>query len=136
MKDSRSIAHTVVASVLVLGSAVTVEAGQRKDAFVVINSSTRTASGSMGSARQSPGSVQSIGCSVVYPPHSPQWGTCVATNSAGTTATCAFSSNGTGVWDLLSALGDDAYITFKWNAAGACTSLEIQNYSYYMPKQN
>ena len=134
MKDFKSIARTVVASVLVLGSAGTVEAGQRKDAFVVVNTTARTASGSMGSARQSSGSVQSIGCSVVLSPDFDQWGTCIATNSAGTTATCAFSGNS--FWDILSALGDDAYITFKWDATGACTSLEIQNYSYYLPKPN
>jgi len=132
MKDFKSTTHLVLACALVLATSVTVEAGQRTDAFVVVSTTSRVASGSMGSARQSSGTVQSIGCSVVYPPNLPQWGSCVATNSAGTSATCAFSGNE--YWHLLSTLGDDAYITFKWDASGNCTSLEIRNYSYYMPK--
>ena len=69
---STSTKHKIGGAILVLGgvlaSAQAAYAGTRTSAPVVVNLAARTASGSMGSARNSSGSTQSITCIGVIMP--------------------------------------------------------------------
>jgi hypothetical protein len=110
------------------------------DVTVTVNTSTRTASGSIGTARNNHGNPQDIGCSIWVVPNpdptqmSPTYITCTATNSSGTSTYCVGTVSGPSIV-VFDTLTDDSYLKFTWDVNGNCTSFEVRNYSYYRPRQ-
>lgn len=113
-------------------------AGLKSEADVVVDYNTRTASGSIGTARSSSGSTQNIGCqstlSITPDVSSETYVVCSATNANGDSAFCvapvAFFH------DVAATLADDSFIAFTWSDTGECASIEVRNYSYYKPRQS
>ena len=138
----RSLRTTLIAAALTLSIAPPVHAGRKTTAAVVINTATRTASGSLGSARNSSDSTQYIGCQATYYPNlDPNSGSfssttyfCYARSSAGTTGACSVPLS-TDFVDIYAPIAEDSFLQFSWDAAGNCTSLRVENYSYYAPVQ-
>jgi hypothetical protein len=109
-------------------------AGDTRSAAVVVNTSARTASGSMGTARNSIDSKQIIGCygMVKRVAGKDQYsGYCFATNSAGVSGSCTIDTLDPISSPMFSTLKDDSYVSFAWTAAGKCTDVRIENYSYW-----
>jgi hypothetical protein len=124
-----SIAALLVATAF----GATAWAGYRYPFEVQINTTSRTAKGSLGSARASADNNQAIGCRigagaggipVVY---------CFAVDAAGTTASC--STPDPAIATVATAINDSSLISFTWNAGGACLSLTVENYSTNPPLQ-
>jgi hypothetical protein len=126
----RSLAVAMLATAFV----GTAHAGKRTAAAVKVNSSSRYASGSVGSARNSSDSTQFISCqtSTSLPSH---FITCAAADSAGHSASCSMTADGSNpdLWGL-SVMSESSMITFTWDTVGNCTSVLISTYSDYVPK--
>jgi hypothetical protein len=113
----------------ILGLAGDVSAGQKNTTSVVVISNLNM-SGSLGLARNTNNNVEYIGC----------WNngngvaSCSAKTAAGTFASCSTSTAG----HLLAirSMSGDSYININYNAAGACTSLSVWNYSDYATKNH
>ena len=127
--------------IVVAGAALPALAGRRTPAPVVVNTATRTASGSQGTARSSSDSQQRIGCSFALIPAAPgssdpaqRQFSCFAATSTGLFVMCFFPETATN-GDFLSVLAEDSFIRFTWDASGTCTSLRVENASYYEPVQ-
>lgn len=137
-----SLRTTLAASALSMSIALPAHAGRKTTATVVINTASRTASGSLGSARNSADSIQYIGChGTLYPNLDANSGSfasttyyCYARNSAGTTAACSVPIT-TEFFDIYAPVAEDSFLQFSWDASGNCTSLRVENYSYYAPVQ-
>ena len=138
MKQIRSYIAAILASLALAAPAF---AGQTSDVTVTVNTSTRTASGSIGTARANKTNPQDIGCSIWLMPNpdntqmSATYITCTATNSAGTSVYCIGGVEGPSI-SVIDSLSDDSYLKFTWDANGNCTSFEVRNYSYYRPRQS
>lgn len=143
MSSLRTFSITVA---LIVGTAIPASAGRRTPAPVTINTSTKTASGSLGSARKSSDNNQHIGCyAQIYPvldPNAPpsEYSTtyynCFAVTSTGTAAGCILPFGQHATYDVPRTLAEDSFLKFTWNDQGLCTSIEVQNYSYYEPVQS
>jgi len=123
-------------SVAVLATALvgTAHAGRRTAAPVVVNSTSRSASGSVGSARNSSDSIQWIGCQTSTSLTS-HFITCSAADSTGRSASCSMTGDENNFVLLgLSAMTESSMITFTWDTVGNCTSVLISTYSDYVPK--
>lgn len=132
---------SIVIVISVAGAALPVLAGRKTSAPVVVNTNTRTASGSQGTARSSSDSQQRIGCSFALIPAAPgssdpaqRQFSCFAATSTGLFVMCFFPETATN-GDFLSVLAEDSFIRFTWDASGTCTSLRVENASYYEPVQ-
>jgi hypothetical protein len=112
-------------------------AGARTQRFVYVNPTGRYASASPGDARSASDGYQSINC-YVYQSGSGQESTgggCIAVNSSGTGVSCYFPSAAMpGFLKVLATVSSDAWIYFAWDTNGACTYLDVENGSMYMPK--
>jgi hypothetical protein len=113
----------------VLGVVATSQAGQKLTQTVTVNTASRVAYGSLGSARASADTVQFIGCSALHTGAT----ICTAKNSAGTSATC--STTDPAFRSAANSLNGDSRLEFGWNTSGACTYLQVENYSSWAPKQ-
>ncbi|MCY1019253.1 hypothetical protein [Pyxidicoccus sp. MSG2] len=100
---------------------------------VGINTSTRVAYGSMGTARGSADANQYIGCAVLGFSSGSSSVTCLAQDASGVSAYCT-SSNPAIVTAATSQSGD-AYLYFTYDASGACTYLYVSNLSSYAPRE-
>jgi hypothetical protein len=126
----RSLAVTMLATAVV----GTAHAGKRTAAPVVVNSTNRSASGSVGSARNSSDSNQWISCQTSTSLTSHVI-TCSAADSTGRSASCSMPGDDTHFKLLgLSSMTESSMITFTWDAIGNCTSVLISTYSDYVPK--
>jgi hypothetical protein len=133
MRRTRSgfLALIAVAVVGVFG--VRAWAGTKTTLNVSVDTAEEEASGSMGTARNSTGNVQQIGCFAGSGTSSFESAGCRATNAAGVTATC-FTTNPTAV-HIIAALSGDAKIFFAWDqATGTCTAITIDQSSVFAPK--
>jgi len=137
------LAAPLLASALLAGVARPAHAGRKTPANVVINTTTRTASGSLGSTRNTTDNVQYIACQgTLYPNLDPTSGSyssrsyfCYARTTAGASASCTIATSTDPLVDIQPTLAEDSFVEFKWNASGYCTSLRVENYSYYAPVQ-
>ena len=126
----RSLAITALATALV----GTAHAGKRTSAPVIVNSTNRSASGSVGSARNSSDSTQWIRCQTSTSLISHVI-TCSAADSAGRSASCSMTGDDSNFLLLgLSVMSESSMITFTWDSVGNCTSVLISTYSDYVPK--
>ena len=131
--------HLAIASFVVLLTLTSpASAGQKTEADVTINFTTRTASGAIGTARASSGNQQNIGCqatlSVTPGVSSQTFVMCSATNASGQSVFCVAPV--TFFHDVAATLADDSFIKFTWSDTGTCSSIEVRNYSYYKPRQS
>ena len=119
-----AIAGLSVAGALLMANAS--RAGMKGTNQVVnINTATRTATGSLGLARNSANTVEYIGCSS----DSNGAVTCSAKNAAGTTAQCVTSNSS--LREVLHSLSGDSFLSFTWDTAGGCTRIYVDNYSFW-----
>lgn len=90
-----------------------------------------SASGALGSARNSADNHQYIGCHI-YTGYEPPLVYCIAVNSIGAYGSCT-----TTVARHLQAaqsMAGDSWVGFAWDVHGKCTALNIGHQSYYQPK--
>ena len=107
-------------------------AGLKSTATVSISGTTTgSAEGSTGSARNSSNNTEYIGCQVVALDSGP-WMSCYAKNSAGTFRSCMSSSSA--YMANARALSGDVYIYFSWDSAGSCNNVTIDHASDNAPK--
>jgi hypothetical protein len=108
-------------------------AGFKSVTYVNINTTTRVAYGSMGSARGSTDTNQSIGCFVQGFSSGTNSVFCQAYNASNATVYC--TSNAPAIVTAATTLSDSSYIYFTWDVNGACTGLTVSNDSSYAPRQ-
>ncbi len=119
----------VIISLAVLAGPVS--AGRKETWKVVVDTPNKVAYGSLGSARNSSDSVQSIGCSVFYDTaNSRNQVSCQATTAAGVTAQCG--SQDPNLVQVALAIHSNSYVQFRWNA-GECTTIFVSNTSALAP---
>lgn len=121
-------------AMVALGMAATTAtalAGLKINSTVTVNTTSRYATGALGSARNSADSVQYIGCSVTDSAGS-AFVSCSARNSAGRFASC--TSSDVGKVSAASSINSDSYIYFRYDSSGVCTYLSVSTFSYYPTK--
>ena len=108
-------------------------AGFQYTHLVTIDTTAQAAAGSIADARSSADNVQYIGCEVYASNPGGSTMYCSAKDSTGGYVNCTSSDP-----DLVNAarsVNGDSDILFFWDSNAACTSLYVQNYSVYSPKQ-
>lgn len=88
------------------------------------------ASGSVASARNSANSTESLECWT----YSAGSGGCSARSAAGVNAMCSFGVNAN-LAATVRSINGDSWVAFYFDTAGTCTSIQVNNGSYYEPKQ-
>ncbi|MFZ5892809.1 MAG: hypothetical protein ACOY0T_17245 [Myxococcota bacterium] len=122
----------ITAAALVgIGVAGRVYAGSRSNFSVTVNTASRFAQGHMGGAFNSSNTVEFIGCSI-----STTSIFCTATNPSGASITCNVAAADYDRYaKVVAAIDSDSFINFAWAADGTtCTSLRVNNSSFYSPK--
>lgn len=127
MKRNSAVAAVAVMSLV--GTAAW--AGYDVGYLVQVDTVNRTASGTMATVRASADTLQYINCNI-------------RTNGAGLIMNCqARDANGVSVGcsstaqnfiQLVGMIQSDSHVSFKWDAASACTSLSVDNGSQFAPK--
>ena len=106
-------------------------AGTKAISEVSINTTSKYAQGSLGSARNSADSNQYIGCSVTN-----DYVYCSARNAAGTWVHCDVYSSAMAL--TARGIGSSGHIQFSWlggSTSGDCNSLTLTHHSMYAPKE-
>jgi hypothetical protein len=120
-----------IALCLALGGVAS--AGFKQPWAVTIDPVNRTAMGSLGTARNSPDSNQSIGCGVSYDSVNRKNNVnCSAMDSTGHTAQCATQQ--AELIQIALGINGDSFLQFNWNG-DECTNIIVFNSSIYAPKQ-
>jgi len=121
----------IVVAVLATSSAF---AGSKGGGNVVVDSVSRTASGSLGNARNSSDTTQSIGCTVSVNPATSTTPSvqCAARDSTGKVGSC--TSKSAAHIQVMAAMNSDSAVNFSWDAAGNCLNLSIGTQSNWAPK--
>jgi hypothetical protein len=116
----------------ITGLALPVHAGLKGNTFVTVDKTNLIAQGAVGSARNSPDSVQYIRC---YLHHIAGWsspmGYCEAVDSNGIVLGCRTTDPNKIM--ILYSMTDYSYIYFQADANGNCTELFIDNRSMFPP---
>lgn len=107
-------------------------AGFRSAYQVQVNTDTRQAWGSLGTARASSDSNQYISCSVYGYSSSAGSARCEARTATNVRATC-YSSNPS-IIQAIAALDGDGYVLFNWDTSGSCTYVATSSGSLWAPK--
>lgn len=110
-----------------------VQAGQHIRYSVVIDDRSMTASGSLGTARNSSNTYERIGCSVDSFGGSDKTVICTAREASGNSAEC--STSDPGIFDLAMNIDSDSYVQFGWDASSRCSRLSVRKGSQTEPKQ-
>lgn len=109
-------------------------AGARITQEVFINTSTRYASGSLGSARSSVDSTQYIQCELtVTSGGATTVINCTAVNSANTSAYCSKTNPAASLISAVTSIGPSSYVNFTWDVANTCSSIIVINSSRNKP---
>jgi hypothetical protein len=115
----------------ILGFSTTAFAGYKWGQPVTIDTTARSATGTMGTARATADSVQYLECAASAGT-SNVVAQCWARDAAGTTVACRSFNNY--IFSALAAINSDSRITFTWDATGTCTTVSVQTGSSYQPK--
>jgi hypothetical protein len=105
-------------------------AGLKLSYPVSVDSTSRVAWGSMGSARNSADAVQYIGCSV-NTSTTGTYGICEARSPANSARSCSTTNA-----DMLAAIrmvNEASFIFFTWDANSNCTQVSVVNWSFVEP---
>ena len=116
---------------LVVVPAGVVTAGEKLSAPVVVNTVARTASGAMGTARNSADGNQMIGCQVNSGTTFSENVLCSARDAAGNFRSCQ-SFNATLI-QAATAISSNSQLFFAWDVNNACTSLSVTTFSRFEP---
>ena len=116
----------LVATILFTLSGISL-AGYINHYQVSVNTTTRTAYGSMVGARNSADSVQYIGCQLVN--SGTPYAICSARNSAGTKGYCT-TSNAMHMQQV-TGLSNETYLYYQWDTNGKCTYIYSSTMSTY-----
>ena len=106
-------------------------AGARYSYPVSVDTTSRVAWGSMGTARNSADAVQYIGCSVTTYSSGGSYGICEGRNAANSARACTTTNA-----DMLAAIrmvSEASFIFFTWDASNNCTMVSVVNWSYVEP---
>ncbi len=124
---------SILAVVLALSGtlAYAAYAGQKSTFEVKLNLTKRTASGAMGSARNSGDYHQNIGCGMRADAQS-LLGVCSVNAENLLAAECR--TNDPNMLAAIGAITSDSYLAFTWDAAFNCTSIQVETYSQFAPK--
>lgn len=128
---SRVYALTVGSFVLMLCSLLASKtwAGLRRSEPVIINTAGRYAQGALGSARDAADDNQSIGCVIR------ESGVVSCSARSATNVVLSCGSNDPLYRAAAQSLNGDSRLYFSADAEGNCTSLVVENYSFWLPKQ-
>lgn len=129
MKNKLIIAAGAVFA-LALGTA---HAGFKVTASVELDTTARWAQGTAMSARSAPDTLSGIGCYIQGFSTGSSLVFCSARNSAGVSAGCA--SVAPGILQAVANAGPNSYYSFQWDQRGVCTTLLVDNSSWYGPIQ-
>jgi hypothetical protein len=92
----------------------------------------RTASGALGQTRNNTNSNEYIACYVNSVSDGSMSGLCWANDQGNNSVTCSLNAT---LALAARAINPDSYISFAFDTNGNCTSLYVQNNSYFAPKQ-
>lgn len=125
------ISHIAFGFLAVFAVASVAYAGQ-KYAYTDVTIGTNYAYGSAGSARASADANELISCeSYTYSGTGGAFGSCQATNAAGTTRVCY--AYGAALVAQIGAVNGSSYIYFAWDSSANCTEIVVNNGSQYQP---
>jgi len=116
---------TATAATLMLASAFAAMAGSQASLAVSISDPNQTAQGSLTAARYSADDVQFISCAN----SANTFANCIAKNAAGVTRSCVTSDPA--LIAVISSIGPESYVSFRWNDEGQCASVRIVHGSQY-----
>ena len=119
----------VLSVATILGLAPPARAGVKSNAPVAVDTVNHRGSGAVGSARASADGIQYIYCYAVHGSSASAF--CVARDAASTTVSC-FTTDPNKV-ALVNAMTSYSYLYFEYDTSGLCTTLLVENASYYPP---
>ena len=136
MKNQKITVSAICVATLAVGvsHAHQASAGVKVDYPVQVDLAARTASGSFGSARNTPDWRQTIGCSLKATAGVSSlalW--CEAMDEKGVAIMCATSDPKLATVSL--AISGDSYVSFTWDRSNQCTTLTVWNGSAHDPKR-
>lgn len=114
-------------ALLAFGAATTAFAGAHQMQPVVVDAVGMFAYGDLSYSHNTPNVIEYIGCN-----SNGANAVCIARNAAGLTRSCTTANPAH--LDVIHSLGTDSNLTFRWNAAGACTNVTVLNSSLTVPK--
>ena|SRR5688572_11733229 len=118
---------------LLLAMSATTLAGSKSEYPVYVDTTWRTAEGSIGTARNSADNVQQIGCRQnAYEASATV--SCWARSANGVYVSCYNSTSET-MRQAVANITSDAYVYFAYNTSGVCTVVQVVNASLFAPKQ-
>lgn len=126
MNKRNILARTAIATLL-LSTAFAAMAGLQSSLNVGISDELKSATGTMSGARYSADNTQFISCTN----QNNTIGNCIAKDVAGLSRSCV--TNDPGLIAVISSLGPDSMLTFKWDAQGVCTQVRVVNGSQFKP---
>lgn len=125
---NKHLAIAVALPFALVGATELVSAGPKY--MYPVSISSTSASGSLGTARNSTDNRQQIGC-YVYSNYEPPLAYCIAHSANDVWATC--QTNTAKYVTAASSINGDSWISFSWTG-GTCTSINIGNHSFLEPK--
>lgn len=132
MKDKRLRTGVAIGLTCVLTAITGVAmAGAYTGYQVGINDTYKFAVGSIATTRNTPDTVQYIGCYHNAYPGGTSSGNCYAVNNAGVSRTC-YTTNANLI-ETIRSIGDDSYIYFQWNTDGTCSYILVDKGSRFRP---
>jgi hypothetical protein len=130
MKTNKLLMGCAVGALLASTAAY---AGYKSIYYVGVDTTSREAYGSFGSARSSADTVQYIGCAVQGFSSGTSRVICEARNASNVSAAC--SSTAPAMVTAATSQSGDSYIYFTWDETGTCTYLYVSNTSNWAPRQ-
>jgi hypothetical protein len=119
---------TMVGLCLAMGLSTASFAGAKDTFAVYIDTASRFAIGSMGSARNSTDTHQNMYCYT----NTSGYGYCMATDASGTSVGC--STSNANMLATIRSLNSDSYLQFFYDGGGYCTSILVGTGSHYEAK--
>jgi hypothetical protein len=118
-----SCALATVAGVAMAGATLGYQVG--------INDTYKFAVGAIATTRNTPDSVQYIGCYHNAYTSGASYANCYAVNAAGVSRTC-YTVN-VNMVEAIRSISDESYIYFQWNTDGTCSYVLIDKGSRFRP---
>lgn len=119
-------------AVTALVAGTTARAGYKVGYPVQIDTVNRSASGTLGTVRDTTDTAQYIGCNIHASSTTGATIYCTAADAQGVSAAC--SSSAQSLLQVLTTLQSDSHLAFKWDASGACTYISVDTSSAFTPK--
>src|SRR5262249_5077931 len=114
-----------------LGFAQPARAGEKVATAAFVDTASKIAGGSLGTARNSSDGLQVVSCGLSQSGNN-VFASCFVRDAAGHQASC--NSISPSITQTIAAVSGDSYVEFLWDASGACTFVEVINSSKSEPK--